>query len=92
MLRKRLGGGWRQAGLLAAACRTPLITTWPGWSMIMPPLGPSPRRWPSGPPAAVDLAGVETNIVIIDTGDHPAAPIAAAAAEQGVAVSALGPG
>ena len=29
--------------------------------------------------------------MVIDTGDRPARPIAAAAAEQGVAVSALGP-
>jgi threonine aldolase len=40
---------------------------------------------------AVDPGGVETNVVVIETGTTPAAPIAAAAAERGVRVSALGP-
>ena len=74
VLRKRLGGGLaagRYAGRRLHA--TPLIIICSGWSMIMRRLAPSVRRWPSGPPAAVDLTGVETNIVIIDTGDHPAA-------------------
>ena len=42
-------------------------------------------------PAAVDVDALETNIVVLSTGDRPAAPVAAAAAEQGVLVSALGP-
>src|SRR4029450_362685 len=42
-------------------------------------------------PTAVDPNAVETNIVVIDTGRIPAAPIAAAAAERGGEVSALGP-
>ena len=37
------------------------------------------------------LDAVETNIVIVDTGDRPATEIAAAAAAQGVRISALGP-
>ena len=40
---------------------------------------------------AVDPDTVETNVVVIDTGTTPAALIAAAAAERGVQVSALGP-
>jgi threonine aldolase len=42
-------------------------------------------------PAAVELDTVETNVIVIDTGATPAAPIAAAAAQRGVRVSALGP-
>ena len=40
---------------------------------------------------AVEPDGVETNIVVINTGTTPAAAVAAAAAERGVLVSALGP-
>jgi threonine aldolase len=42
-------------------------------------------------PAAVDPEAVPTNIVVVDTGTVPAASVARQAAEQGVAVSALGP-
>jgi threonine aldolase len=41
-------------------------------------------------PTAVEPDTVETNVVVIDTGTIPAAPIAVAAAERGVRVSALG--
>jgi threonine aldolase len=41
-------------------------------------------------PTAVDPQTVETNVVVIDTGTAPAKPIAAAAAERGVQVTALG--
>jgi threonine aldolase len=40
---------------------------------------------------AVDPDTVETNVVVINTGATPAASIAAAAAERGVQISALGP-
>jgi threonine aldolase len=39
----------------------------------------------------VEPDAVETNVVVINTGSIPAAPIATAAAERGVQVSALGP-
>ena len=42
-------------------------------------------------PEAIDLASVETNIVVLDTGARPSAAVAAAAQQQGVRVSALGP-
>jgi threonine aldolase len=42
-------------------------------------------------PTAVEPDTVETNVVAIDTGPNPAGPIAGAAAERGVQVSALGP-
>jgi threonine aldolase len=64
IMRKRLGGGWRQVFAEAVAGCVP---------------------------AAVELEAVETNVVVIDTGAAPAAPIAVTAAERGVQVSALGP-
>jgi threonine aldolase len=91
VLRKRLGGGWRQAGLLAAACSYALdhhLQRLVDDHAAARALGEAVVE---RAPSAVDLTGVETNIVIIDTGHRPAAPIAAVAAEQGVAVSALGP-
>ena len=42
-------------------------------------------------PGAVDVSSVETNIVVLNTGALPAVSVAAAAQEQGVRVSALGP-
>jgi threonine aldolase len=42
-------------------------------------------------PAAVDVAAVQTNIVVLDTGAVPAAQVAAEAKDRGVVVSALGP-
>ena len=49
VLRKRLGGGWRQAGMLAAAAGYALDHQSTGWPMIMPGPGRSRRRWRSGP-------------------------------------------
>ena len=52
--RKRLGGGWRQAGMLAAGARcTPWTTTSSGWPMITTRPGAWPRPSPSTAPAAV---------------------------------------
>jgi threonine aldolase len=42
-------------------------------------------------PELIDPAGVETNIVVLSAPDLAAAQVAAAAREQGVLVSALGP-
>ena len=62
-----------------------------GWPMIMPRPAASPRPWRSAARRRWTLDAVETNIVIVDTGERPAAEIAAAAAAQDVRVSALGP-
>ncbi|WP_328701991.1 threonine aldolase family protein [Aestuariimicrobium ganziense] len=88
--RKRLGAGWRQAGILAAAGLYALDhhverlrddhAAAKGFAEEVAALVPD----------AVDPAQVPTNIVVLRT-PGPAAPIAAAAAERGVLVSALGP-
>lgn len=90
VLRKRLGAGWRQAGILAAAALYALDHHVDRLADDHAAARIFAEAVAESAPAAVDLATVETNIVIIDTGDRPAGPIAAAAAEQGVLVSALG--
>jgi threonine aldolase len=91
VLRKRLGGGWRQAGLLAAACLFALDHHVQRLSDDHAAARLLAEAVASHVPAAVDPETVETNVVVLDTGTVPAAPIAAAAAERGVQISALGP-
>ncbi len=91
VLRKRLGGGWRQGGVLAAACAYALDHHLDRLAEDHVSAAAFAAAIADRAPKAVDPAEVETNIVVIDTGDRPARPIAVAAAEQGVAVSALGP-
>jgi threonine aldolase len=89
-LRKRLGGGMRQAGVLAAAGRYALAHN----------LGrladdhARARRLADAlaPYGVVDPAAVVTNIVPIDLAKHPldAPALAAAAAAYGVLVSVMG--
>ena len=91
VLRKRLGGGWRQAGLLAAAAGYALDHQLARLADDHAGARAFAAAVAERAPAAVDLAGVETNIVILDTGSHLAAEVAGRAAEQNVAISALGP-
>jgi threonine aldolase len=91
VMRKRLGGGWRQAGVLAAACLYALDHHVLRLAHDHAAAHTFAEAVAGCVPTAVDPNAVETNIVVIDTGRIPAAPIAAAAAERGVKVSALGP-
>ncbi|PIE21106.1 MAG: low specificity L-threonine aldolase [Arachnia propionica] len=87
--RKRLGGGWRQAGGLAAA----------GLYALEHNLGrvaddhAAARRFAEVvtgyAPAAIELDQVATNIVLIETADAPA--IAQQCAAAGILLSVLGP-
>jgi threonine aldolase len=91
VMRKRLGGGWRQAGVLAAACLYALdhhVQRLADDHAAARAFAKAVAAWV---PAAVNPDTVETNIVVIDTGTTLAAPVADAAAERGVQVSALGP-
>lgn len=81
--RKRLGGGMRQVGVLAAAGLHALdhhvdrlAEDHENARLLAEACG-------------VDPAGVDTNIVVVDVPD--AAPVVAAARESGVLVSAVGP-
>lgn len=89
--RKRLGGGWRQAGVLAAACQHALDHHLHRLADDHAAARSFAEAVASHLSAAVDPDAVETNVVVINTGSTPAAPIATAAAERGVLVSALGP-
>ena len=88
--RKRLGGGWRQAGLLAAAALYALDHHVDQLAEDHAHAAALAAVVADRAPQAVS-AEVETNIVILDTGEQPAAAVAAAAAERGVLISALGP-
>jgi threonine aldolase len=91
VLRKRLGGGWRQAGVLAAACLYALDHHLQRLADDHVAARAFAEAVAACVPAAVELDAVETNVVVIDTGEAPAAPIAVTAAERGAWVSALGP-
>jgi threonine aldolase len=91
VMRKRLGGGWRQAGVLAAACLYALDHHVQRLADDHAAARTFAEAVAGCVPTAVDPDNVETNIVVIETGTTPAAPIAVAAAERGVKVSALGP-
>jgi threonine aldolase len=89
--RKRLGGGWRQAGMLAAGALHALDHHVERLAEDHAAARALAEVVAEHAPTAVDVEALETNIVVLSTGDRPAAPVAAAAAGQGVLVSALGP-
>ncbi|MGM0384759.1 MAG: threonine aldolase family protein [Actinomycetota bacterium] len=88
VLRKRLGGGWRQAGILAAAAQYALDRNVSRLAEDHAAARAFADAVAERAPAAIGV--VPTNIVVIDTGARPARDVAAAAAARGVAVSALG--
>ena len=81
--RKRYGAGMRQAGVLAAAGRYAVA------NHVARLADDHARARRLGEALGVDPSTVETNIVVLDVADAPAA--AAAARADGVLVSALGP-
>jgi threonine aldolase len=91
VLRKRLGGGWRQAGILAAGCLYALDHHIDRLAEDHAAAAVFAAAVAEHAPAAVSRDQVETNIVVLTTGAAPAGSVAAAAAEQGILVSALGP-
>jgi threonine aldolase len=89
--RKRLGGGMRQAGILAAGALHALDHHLDRLADDHAAARAFTTSVAAQAPAAIDVDSVETNIVVLDTGELAAGPVAAAAAAQGVRVSALGP-
>jgi threonine aldolase len=89
--RKRLGGGMRQAGILAAGAAYALDHHLARLADDHVAARGFAEAVAEQAPSAVEVSSVETNIVVLDTGSRPAAAVAAAAYEQGVWVSALGP-
>src|SRR4051812_6740489 len=88
--RKRLGAGWRQAGVLAAGALYALGHNVDRLAEDHQAARAFAEAVAEQMPNAVQLETVETNIVVLGTGDRAAASIAAAAAEQGILVSAVG--
>jgi threonine aldolase len=89
--RKRLGGGMRQAGILAAGAAYALDHHLARLADDHAAARGFAEAVAEQAPAAVEVTSVQTNIVVLDSGSRPAAAVAAAAEEQGVRVSALGP-
>jgi threonine aldolase len=91
--RKRLGGGWRQAGVLAAAGLHAvehhvdrLVTDHDNARTLAVRLG-------EALPGVVDVSAVETNILVLDlaTSGRSASEVAGRARQEGVLVSVLSP-
>ena len=88
--RKRLGGGWRQAGILAAAGLYALEHHVDRLADDHAAAQALAQAVAAQAPRAIDPAAVETNIVALDTGDVPAGDVVAAAAAEGVRVGTVG--
>lgn len=90
VLRKRMGGGWRQAGILAAGAAFALENNIERLAEDHLAARALADEVAQQAPAAVNPTAVETNIVVLSTGSRPAGEIVAAAAEQGVRISGVG--
>ncbi|KOX06773.1 threonine aldolase [Micromonospora sp. NRRL B-16802] len=90
MIRKRMGGGMRQAGILAAAGRYALAHH---VDRLSEDHARAARLAEAVAPFGVLATAVRTNLVLLDLTKHAldARALAAAAREQGVLISVLGP-
>lgn len=89
-LRKRLGGGMRQVGILAAGARHALEHHRARLSEDHASARAFAEALRGAKGLAIDLATVETNIVIFESHRVAPAELAAKAGEQGVRISAFG--
>lgn len=89
VLRKRLGAGWRQAGILAAAADHALSHHVERLADDHAAAVGFAVEVADRAPGASDPSAVQTNIVVVDTGEQDAAAIATAAAAAGVQLSLL---
>lgn len=90
VVRKRLGGGWRQAGLLAAAADHAISNNLARLADDHTAARALAEAVADRVPEAVKVDDVQTNIVVLNTGTRPAAEVAAAAEQAGIRISALG--
>ncbi len=88
--RKRLGSGWRQAGVLAAAAGYALDHHLPRLGDDHVAAAAFAAEVVAQAPDAVRLSSVVTNIVVLATGSRTSAEVVAAASRVGVALSAVG--
>jgi len=89
--RKRLGGGMRQAGVLAAAAEYALDHQLARLAEDHAAALAFGGEVAAAAPGTVDLGAVQTNIVVLATGSRPAVEVVAQAREAGVLLSAVGP-
>ncbi|GAA2181909.1 low-specificity L-threonine aldolase [Brooklawnia cerclae] len=88
--RKRLGGGMRQAGVLAAAALYALDHHVTRLADDHANARAFAEQLALRAPGVIDPESVPTNIVVLGTGERPAAGVMAAARERGVALSTVG--
>ena len=88
--RKRLGGGWRQAGMLAAAGLYALEKNIARLAEDHASARGFAEAVALAVPGSVDPEKVPTNIVVVNVGERAAGDVVAAAAERGVRLSAVG--
>ena len=91
IVRKRMGAGWRQAGILAAAALYALDNQLARLADDHGAARALAEEVAALAPTAVVPDDVQTNIVVLDTGDRDAGVVLDAAAEQQIRVSQLGP-
>lgn len=91
IVRKRMGAGWRQAGVLAAAALYALENQLARLADDHAAARAFAEEVAALAPSAITPADVQTNIVVLDTGERDAGEVLDAAAEQQIRVSRLGP-
>ena len=89
--RRRLGGAMRQVGVVAAAGLYALDNHVERLTDDHANARRLGERLATDVPGSVDLEAVTTNMVYVRTGDHLAADVIAAAADEGVRMGAMGP-
>jgi threonine aldolase len=88
--RRRLGGGWRQAGVLAAAAEYALDNQLARLADDHEGARRFATAVAANAPWAIDPASVATNIVVVNSGDRTAAEIVDKAKASGVLLSSVG--
>lgn len=88
--RKRLGGGWRQAGLLAVAARYALTHQLGRLAEDHENARVFAAAVAAEAPAAVHPSDVVTNIVVVSTDVHSPDAVVSAAEDSGVLISGVG--
>jgi threonine aldolase len=88
--RKRLGGGWRQAGVLAAAADYALTHQLVRLADDHDAAAAFAAQVAAVVPEALDASKVQTNIVVVNTGGKLASSVTGAAKERGVLLSQVG--
>lgn len=91
ILRKRMGAGWRQAGVLAAAALYALQNQLARLADDHAAARAFADEVAALAPSAITPEDVQTNIVVLNTGERDADEVLDAAAEQQIRVSRLGP-